>query len=104
MIPFAILSGKIKAKAGEKEIRILELSPEYFTFRLLAKQAKQYAKAFTEAGQQSTIELSFFQFTKKKYHKLILNCKTDIKRFELFPAEMKTKDSMISEIRITVKN
>ena len=35
MIPFAILSGKIKTKTDEKEIRILELSPDYFTFRLL---------------------------------------------------------------------
>lgn len=31
MIPFAILSGKIKTKTDEKEIRLLELSPDYFT-------------------------------------------------------------------------
>lgn len=104
MIPFAILSGKIKTKAGEKEIRILELSPEYFTFRLLAKQAKQYAQAFTEAGQQNTIELSFFQFTKKKYHELSLNCETDVKRVELLPTEMGTNSPLIAEIRITVEN
>ena len=40
MIPFAILSGKIKTKTDEKEIRILELSPDYFTFRLLKEQAR----------------------------------------------------------------
>ena len=31
MIPFAILSGKIKTRTDEKEIRLLELSPDYFT-------------------------------------------------------------------------
>ena len=41
MIPFAILSGKIKTKTDEKEIRLLELSPDYFTFRLLKEQAKK---------------------------------------------------------------
>lgn len=41
MIPFAILSGKIKTKTDEKEIRILELSPDYFTFRLLKEQAQK---------------------------------------------------------------
>ena len=40
MIPFAILSGKIKTKTDEKEIRLLELSPDYFTFRLLKEQAR----------------------------------------------------------------
>ena len=40
MIPFAILSGKIKTKTDEKEIRLLELSPNYFTFRLLKEQAR----------------------------------------------------------------
>lgn len=104
MIPFAILSGKIRTTEGEKEIRILELSPEYFTFRLLEKQAKKYVQSLSKAGQQSTIELSFFQFTKKKYHELILDCKTDVKQVELIPSEMETKDSAISEIRITVEN
>ena len=40
MIPFAILSGKIKTRTDEKEIRLLELSPDYFTFRLLKEQAR----------------------------------------------------------------
>lgn len=84
MIPFAILSGKIKTKAGEKEIRILELSPDYFTFRLLTKQAKRYAQSLTEEGQQGSIELSFFQPEEKCYHELTLNCKTDIRKIELF--------------------
>lgn len=84
MIPFAILSGKIKTKAGEKEIRILELSPDYFTFRLLTKQAKRYAQSLTEEGQQGSIELSFFQPEEKCYHELTLNCKTDIRKVELF--------------------
>ena len=52
MIPFAILSGKIKTKTDEKEIRLLELSPDYFTFRLLKEQAKKYAQQLSDAGQQ----------------------------------------------------
>ncbi len=99
MIPFAILAGKLRTKAGEKEIRILELSPEYFTFRLLTKQAKQYVQLLTEAGQQSTIELSFFQFKEKQYHELTLDGKTDIQKIEVLPEE---EMDLFLELRVTV--
>lgn len=99
MIPFAILAGKLRTKAGEKEIRILELSPEYFTFRLLTKQAKQYVQLLTEAGQQSTIELSFFQFKEKRYHELTLDDKTDIQKIEMLPEE---ETDLFLELRVTV--
>ena len=99
MIPFAILAGKLRTKAGEKEIRILELSPEYFTFRLLTKQAKQYVQLLTEAGQQSTIELSFFQFKEKQYHELTLDCEKDIIKIEMFPEE---ETDLFLELRVTV--
>ena len=49
MIPFAILSGKIKTKTDEKEIRLLELSPDYFTFRLLEEQAQKYVQQLSDA-------------------------------------------------------
>ena len=45
MIPFAILSGKIKTKTDEKEIRLLELSPDYFTFRLYSNYQMQDSNA-----------------------------------------------------------
>ena len=99
MIPFAILAGKLRTKAGEKEIRILELSPEYFTFRLLTKQAKQYVQLLTEAGQQSTIELSFFQFKEKQYHELTLDCEKDIIKIETLLEE---ELDLFLEIRVTV--
>lgn len=99
MIPFAILAGKLRTKAGEKEIRILELSSEYFTFRLLTKQAKQYVQLLTEAGQQSTIELSFFQFKEKQYHELTLECEKDIIKIEMLPEE---ETALFLELRVTV--
>ena len=99
MIPFAILAGRLRTKAGEKEIRILELSSEYFTFRLLTKQAKQYVQLLTEAGQQSTIELSFFQFKEKRYHELTLDCKKDIIKIEMLPEE---ETDLFLELRVTV--
>ena len=58
MIPFAILSGKIKTKTDEKEIRILELSPDYFTFRLLKEQAKKYAQQLSDEGAIEINQLS----------------------------------------------
>jgi hypothetical protein len=63
MIPFAILSGKIKTKTDEKEIRLLELSPDYFTFRLLKEQAKKYAQQLSDAGQHSAV---LFSISEKK--------------------------------------
>lgn len=104
MIPFAILAGKLRTKAGEKEIRILEISPDYFTFRLLTKQAKQYAQSLTKAGQQGTIELSFFQPKEKCYHELTLNCETDVCNIELLPEEEKANSPIFLELRVTVKN
>lgn len=65
MIPFAILSGKIKTKTDEKEIRILELSPDYFTFRLLKEQAQKYEQQLSDAGQQGNIVRPFFSFRKE---------------------------------------
>ncbi len=99
MIPFAILAGKLRTKAGEKEIRILELSPKYFTFRLLAKQAKQYVQSLTEAGQQGTIELSFFQLKEKCYHELILDCETDVQKIEVLGDEA---TDLFLEVRVTI--
>lgn len=65
MIPFAILSGKIKTRTDEKEIRLLELSPDYFTFRLLKEQAQKYEQQLSDAGQQGNIVLSFFSFKRE---------------------------------------
>ena len=83
MIPFAILSGKIKTKTDEKEIRILELSPDSFTFRLLKNQARAFEASLKEVGQQNTIELSFFQFAKREYKELILDCDKDIEEINI---------------------
>ena len=55
MIPFAILSGKIKTKTDEKEIRLLELSPDYFTFRLLKEQAQKYVQQLSDAGDRKSV-------------------------------------------------
>ena len=54
MIPFAILSGKIKTRTDEKEIRLLELSPDYFTFRLLKEQAQKQIKELKEENSRLT--------------------------------------------------
>lgn len=107
MIPFAILSGKIKNKVGEKEIRILELSPDSFTFRLLKKQAIQFEASLKEAGQQNTIVLSFFQFAKKQYKELSLDCDRDIEKITLRKPEPDTRDELAKlslEIVVSVKN
>lgn len=107
MIPFAILSGKIKNKVGEKEIRILELSPDSFTFRLLKKQAIQFEASLKEAGQQNTIVLSFFQFAKKQYKELSLDCDRDIEEIVLRKPEADTRDELaefLLEIVVYVKN
>lgn len=102
MIPFAILSGKIKTKTDEKEIRLLELSPDYFTFRLLKEQAKKYAQQLSDAGQQGNIVLSFFQFQKRSYHEVILDCTKDIVKIELMP--QKQMEGLVCEIRVDIKN
>lgn len=102
MIPFAILSGKIKTKTDEKEIRILELSPDYFTFRLLKEQAQKYVQQLSDAGQQGNIVLSFFQFQKRNYHEVILNCTRDVVKIELMP--QKQMEGLVCEIRVDVKN
>lgn len=54
MIPFAILSGKIKTMTDEKEIRLLELSPDYFTFRLLKEQAKNMHSSYQMQDSKAT--------------------------------------------------
>ena len=102
MIPFAILSGKIKTKTDEKEIRLLELSPDYFTFRLLKEQAQKYVQQLSDAGQQGNIVLSFFQFQKRSYHEVILNCTRDVVKIELMP--QKQMEGLVCEIRVDVKN
>lgn len=107
MIPFAILSGKIKNKVGEKEIRILELSPDSFTFRLLKDQAIQFEASLKEAGQQNTIVLSFFQFAKKQYKELSLDCDRDIEKITLRKPEGDIEDELAAfllEIVVYVKN
>lgn len=102
MIPFAILSGKIKTKTDEKEIRLLELSPDYFTFRLLKEQAQKYVQQLSDAGQQGNVVLSFFQFQKRSYHEVILNCTRDVVKIELMP--QKQMEGLVCEIRVDVKN
>ena len=102
MIPFAILSGKIKTKTDEKEIRLLELSPDYFTFRLLKEQAQKYVQQLSDAGQQGNIVLSFFQFQKRSYHEVILDCAKDVSKIELMP--QKQMEGLVFEIRVDVKN
>ncbi|MFQ9074833.1 MAG: hypothetical protein ACLR5J_04055 [Lachnospiraceae bacterium] len=54
MIPFAILSGKIKTKTDEKEIRLLELSPDYFTFRLLKNRHKNMNNSYQMQDSKAT--------------------------------------------------
>ena len=78
MIPFTILSARIGRPTGVKEIGILELSPEYFTFRLLTKQAEEYIQKLSESGQQNCFVLSFFEFDKRTYHEVLLECGKDI--------------------------
>lgn len=102
MIPFAILSGKIKTRTDEKEIRLLELSPDYFTFRLLKEQAQKYEQQLSDAGQQGNIVLSFFQFQKRSYHEVILDCTKDIVKIELMP--QKQMEGLVCEICVDVKN
>ena len=102
MIPFAILSGKIKTKTDEKEIRLLELSPDYFTFRLLKEQAQKYVQQLSDAGQQGNVVLSFFQFQKRSYHEVILNCTRDVVKIALMP--QKQMEGLVCEIRVDVKN
>lgn len=78
MIPFAILSCRIeRAKKGKtvgrepvfrqiKEVRILELSQEYFTFRL----AEEWEPAGPE--EEERLVLHFFSFKEGEYKKVIL--------------------------------
>ena len=82
MIPFAILSGKIKTKTDVKEIRLLELSPDYFTFRLLKEQAQKYVQQLSD--------------------EVILNCTLDVVKIELMP--QKQMEGLVCEIRVDVKN
>lgn len=67
MIPFAILGGQVNTEKGAGlEIRVLELSADYFTFRLPCGWQEKN-------GRITQIELSFYLQEKGKYRMLKLN-------------------------------
>lgn len=73
MIPFSILAGQLHTNDGQAlEIRVLDLSPESFTFRL----PLGYLKAH---GGLKEVELSFYSWEKQEYEEVEL---TDL-TFEL---------------------
>ena len=80
MIPFAILSGKlIRSGCEDQEIRILELSPDSFTFRLPRIYEKQEAAPLTSAmdpcclsPQPESVILHFYDFGSASYREMTL--------------------------------
>lgn len=67
MIPFAILSGRVDTTKGKSiEISILELSSEWFTFRL--------PRGFMEDGEgMKRLELSFYKQAEEEYSSVLLD-------------------------------
>lgn len=66
MIPFAILSGKIKTKTDEKEIRLLELSPDYFTFSSVKRTGTKICTAIIRCRTATQHSAVLFSVSEKK--------------------------------------
>ena len=92
MIPFAILSGKIKTKTDEKEIRILELSPDYFTFRLLKEQARLEKELARSKGM-----LSNEKFLSKAPEAKVQEEKDKLAGYEQMMAQVKERLAQMSK-------
>ena len=80
----------------------MELSPDYFTFPSVKRTGTKYEQQLSDAGQQGNIVLSFFQFQKRSYHEVILDCTKDIVKIELMP--QKQMEGLVCEICVDVKN
>lgn len=89
MIPFDILSGEIFTEDKMKtEIRILELSPDSFSFRLPSDFLCNH-------GQIETINLSFFSWEKGEYEEVFV---------EFFDIKLMEKNDFSETFKVYAKN
>ncbi|MGN0351847.1 MAG: hypothetical protein ACI4ES_09355 [Roseburia sp.] len=104
LIPYAILSGKIKVQQVEAEIRILDLSEEGFTFRLPAKQFSNLTMTAVSdlempfsvsAETDMTIYLQFYCFAESRYQKVELRD---------FSCEEEERTEFYTVCRVTTEN